>query len=92
MKMTVTTNDAGQKRFKGTITLKEDTIFLNTKNNGSSPFDLDWDKEYSIIVDKGTIVQYLGQETRRGFHHTVSLRRNGKRFSSSKSTEKGLRV
>ena len=72
--MKVTTNDAGQKTITGTIHLKEDTEMLNRANDGLEPWDRRWHKPSSVIVPKGTLVDYRGQETRMGKYHTVTFR------------------
>ena len=75
----------GQLRTTGQIELKTDTEMFNAANHGKDHREK-MAMPLSIIVPKGTIVDYEMQETRSGFYHTVSFKKGNQRFDKTKST------
>ena len=73
--MQFTENEYGQKVYRGKIHLKADTQMLNEANDGKEAHE--FVKPYKVMVKAGTLVEYIGRETRTGFYHTV-IYRNGK--------------
>jgi hypothetical protein len=54
------------------IQLREDTTLLNKANNGLSPFDTNWNKEESIVLEAGTYVEYIKTVYPKTVVHTIT--------------------
>lgn len=84
----VTTNEYNQKLITGIITLSKSTKLVNSRNNGKSPLDADWDsKNTEIYLKAGEIVNYQMQETHNGNSHTISFKVNDIIYTSTKGSK-----
>ena len=75
-----------QLKTTGQIELTKDTELQNNANIGKDYREKMVQPLY-LTVPKGTLVDYMMQETRSGFYHEISYRHKGQRFTLTKSTE-----
>ena len=79
-----TTNTYGQKKIVGDLILKKSRVFRNSKNDGCSPLDPEYDTEQHYTVPRGTLVSYTANSTHNGVYHCVRYTRDdGKKFTDT---------
>ncbi len=78
IKETVTDN---QKEITARGITSKNWKLFNTKNNGCSPLDTDWNQRESIVIAAGTWVDYTLQETHAGNVHSISYKIDNDTFS-----------
>ena len=78
-------NETKQKTIMGFIVLSKDVEMINRANFGEYPWSKKWKEPSSIIVSKGTKVEYKGEETWTAFYHTVYYKDDRGSFECSES-------